>query len=196
MGDGLLLPNKAEAFAIGTHLNAMFGVADFPRTKMTIRMLQVVYPELLVYDAGANGNKKRKSALRFAGWLLTSDIDFTHGGMHGYPANKFHRWLRWLTWIDRHKPNNTVVEQLDQADRATTLAEEPGQAIIETINQALASTVADANIEFGWGPSTAADPDLKVTVKRYAPDYKILVLSKRENQIPAGIVNNEDDELP
>lgn len=194
MGDGLTMPSKADAFVIGTHLNEMFDAAHFPTTKTTITTLQGIYPELLVFNDKDGGNKKRKSALRFAGWLLTSDIDFTAGTTKPYPEKKFIKWLRWLTWIDRHKPNGTVVEQLDAANTATTLKEEPAQAIMSTITQALASGTNGVNIHFHWKASQGAEPDLQVTVKRIDPDYTISVISKQN--AANSIKDNEDDELP
>jgi len=197
MGKGVDTPSKAEASVIGTHLNEMFDATGFAQTKATIVALQKIYPDLLKFDANATGNRRRKSGLRFAGWLLTSDIDFSRG-MPGseYPARKFVKWLRWLTWIDRHPPPNTMVEQYDQAGHAIALAEKPAQAIMGTMLAALQSPVAGVNIMFEWEEASTTAPQLKVAVKRVAPNFVISVRSRPERLLEGDFKDNDDDNLP
>jgi hypothetical protein len=194
MGEGLILPNKADARTIALHLNAMFCVDAFPQTRDAYRALKIINPDFLTFDVNATGNSKRKRSLRFAAWVLTSDIKFNHPGPKGYPAKRFKLWLRWLTWIERHQTTASV-NQVDQNGTISTLNEKAPQAIINTMVEAFESTAANVNIAFDWDKAGAGDPALGVWVRRIAPDYQIHVVSKREQDLPAGIKDNEDDEF-
>ena len=101
--------SKTSGATILTSLNSMFGT-KMAETRLRYGMLNTLYPNFLVFLADQTDRHAwRKRTLRHAGFLLTSEVDFTHTG-HPFPAKNFKKWLKWLTWLQMMPPANATVK--------------------------------------------------------------------------------------
>lgn len=186
MGEGFL-PTAADGRIVAKHLRGMFSEKGLPTTRDTYDKLKSVYDDLLTYDNTATGNSRRKRSLRYAAWLMTSDIDFKDK-TSPYPAKKFKAWLRWLTWVERFPPRKSVVT-IDSA----LSKERPAEAIIRTLSDALQNKQVKS-VDLEWAHAGDNDPELTITVTRRLPEYKISISSRSEKDL-VQISDNEDDDL-
>jgi len=71
--------------------------------------------------------------LRYAGWLLTSEVDFNppHVSLP-FPAKNFKKWLRCLTWHQLRPPANATVKVNNVVVRVA-----PAEAIMTTLGSAV-----------------------------------------------------------
>jgi hypothetical protein len=183
MGNGF---TRIEATTVLGSINDMFG-GNMAATRAKYTHLRYVYPEFLEFTPDTSDRHKwRKRTLRFAGMLLTSEIDFT-ASAHPYPGKNFKRWLRWLTWLQVMPPANAQVK-IDGVVTNTA----PAQAIMDTIKLALDNP--NGEVRFNWDEDAGV---MKVDIKRAgAPIYEISVRSKKERDIPSGHNDNDEDSLP
>jgi len=181
MGNGL---SRAVGTTILTSLNEIFGT-NMSQTQLKYGMLNTLYPNFMVYTADtSNRHVWRKRTLRYAGWLLTSEVDFNppHAG-HPFPAKNFKKWLRWLTWLQVMPPANATVTVNDVVVRTA-----PAEAIMSTLKAALEDP-AQAPVSFSW----TEGPTLAVTVMRAPGNYSISVTSLKEIDITNAHDDDEDD---
>jgi hypothetical protein len=191
MGEGFL-PSQYDASAITSHLNAMFSKDGIRQTRTRFLVLKAMYPILLEYKENEVHNSKRKRSLRYAAWLLMSDIDFANVDKP-YPAKNFRAWLRWLTWLERHTPADVAVT----VDGGQLNAEKPAEAILKTLRRALEdSDDNDVTVAFKWDPPPPGGKELVVITRRQPPAYEIRVQSRPADDLPTTIGDNEDDEFP
>jgi hypothetical protein len=179
MGNGLV---GAAAKTTLYSLNKLFQ-DKIKDTRTNYGYLKTVYPELLEFTVqGSDLHGWRKSTLRYAAWLLTSEVDFAASTHLPYPANSFKQWLRWLTWVQSLDAKDATVI-ID----STLTNQPPAQAILDTVKMAL----QDANgvIAFEWLHDKT---QFKVETTRKSPNYTITVTCKGENEAPSN--KNDDDE--
>ena len=182
MGNGI---SRAVGTTILTSLNEIFG-ANLSETRLKYGMLKTLYPNFLVYTSDTSDRHVwRKRTLRYAGWLLTSEVDFNppHAG-HPFPAKNFKKWLRWLTWLQTNPPANATVTVNGVA--TTTVA--PAEAILTTLRLALEDSSPNP-VTFGWTEGAS----LVVKVVQQPGTYSIDVTSIKEGDITNGHDNDEDD---
>jgi hypothetical protein len=150
-----------------------------------------VFPNFLIYTNSSDRRVWRKRTLRHAGWLFTSDLDFTSKTIP-YPAREFANWLKWLTWLQTAAGDVNVL-----VSGVTTHNDEtPAQAIMGTLKIALEDK-ADHAVQFAWSEPTGNDT-LTVNVNRTPGKYKIEVISidAANGNIAAIGDNDEDQHLP
>ncbi len=183
MGNGFTI---VEAATTLTSLNSMLN-QDVGRTRDKYNHLKAVFPDFLRYtDDTSDRRIWRLRTLRFAGLLLTADIDF-RSSAHPFPGRNFKRWLRWLTWLQvMPDPATVLINSVPVG--GTPDAEHPAQAVMETIRLTLEDPNGKCRCE--WGERAA----MVVEVGRRSPNYSITVWSKKEQDV-GGPHDNDEDEL-
>jgi hypothetical protein len=177
MGNGFTVK---EADTTLTSLNHMLN-DDVTKTRDKFMHLKAVFPDFLKYtDDTSDRRKWRLRTLRFAGLLLTADIDF-RSSAHPFPGRNFKRWLRWLTWLQVMPDPATVM--INGAPEAV----HPAEAVMETIRLTLEDPNGRCRCE--WGERAA----MVVEVGRRSPNYAITIWSKKEQDVGGPHDNDEDD---
>lgn len=181
MGNGI---SRKVGTTILTSLNEIFGV-KIGEAQMKYGMLKTLYPNFLVYLADQSDRHVwRRRTLRYAGWLLTSEVDFNPPHVsHPFPAKNFKKWLKWLTWLQLRPPANAIVTVNDVVVRMA-----PAEAIMSTLRMALEDP-AQTPVAFRWTEGAA----LVVNVMQQPGNYMISVTSLKEADIASGHDNDEDD---
>lgn len=183
MGNGI---SRKAGTTILTSLNEIFG-SNMDQTRLRYGMLKTLFPNFLVFTSDTSDRHVwRKRTLRFAGWLLTSEVDFNppHAG-HPFPAKNFKKWLRWLTWLQVMPPANAVVTV-----NGATVQIAPAEAILTTLRMALEDS-AGGGVQFAWTEGAT----LLVDVVQRSGSYSIGVTSIKEGDITNGNDNDEDGGL-
>lgn len=141
-------------------LNDLFSKENIGSTKDQVEKLRNYYPGLLHRKANAPGSPARQRTLRFAAWLLTSNVTFIDTDLS---AKNFSTWLRWLTWLKKERPK-------------------AHNDIRNAIEENFAAATADLlPMKFIW-TKAATEEDFSYTIKkvpRVNPDhYEISVTAK------------------
>lgn len=181
MGNGI---SRTVGTTILTSLNEIFG-SNMAETRLKYGMLKTLYPNFLVFtDDRTDRHVWRKRTLRYAGFLLTSEVDFSppHAG-HPFPAKNFKKWLRWLTWLQTNPPANATVT-VNGMPKVIA----PAEAILTTLRLALEDSVVSP-VQFSW----TEGPALVVKVRQQPGNYSIDVTSIKEGDVTNGHDNDEDD---
>jgi len=182
MGNGF---TRKEATTVLTSLNDLFS-GQMADTRSKYVHLKAVFPGFLQYtDDNTDRRVWRLRTLRYAGLMLTADIDF-NSSVHPYPGKNFKRWLRWLTWLQLMPGRADVWIDSAHSD------DPPAKAIMETVRLALEDP--SGVVAFDWSEVNGA---MRVEIKRAgAPNYEIKVWSKEEHGVPGGHHDNDEDDLP
>lgn len=185
MGNGV---PRQVATTVLTSLNSMFGAKNMTVMQQKYVMLNSLYPDFLSFTADTTDRHVwRKRTLRHAGWLLTSEVDFT-SHTHVYPGKNFKKWLKWLTWVQ-----TLQVTQASVTINGQPSAEPPARAIMDTLKAALEDKAADG-IGFDWSEKSTGL--MTVAVDQRPGRYGISVQSIQATGISNIEDNDEDDNLP
>jgi hypothetical protein len=191
MGDGLIGPNATAANAIVASLNKMFENPTLVTTTVpNINALRQLYPSMLsTANPNDHDRTKRQRGLRFAGWLMTSDIEFSPPGLqNAYPATEFKTWLKWLNWVDRFPNKFTVFVGKDAQGNWIPSNEQAADAIITTINLAIAGP---STIGFEWNDNSAGGATM---IQILRGPFQIKVFSPDANSAMDNQGHKVDDE--
>lgn len=122
MGDLLAVH---DAMTVTNSLNKLFG-PDLDDTYEKVQKIRKIHSNFLNPSAG-NAHHKRRQTLRFAGFLLTDEVEFDGQ----YPARKFKQWMKWLTWIQEKGNTGTVTFN------GAPSTEKPSKLILDALVYAL-----------------------------------------------------------
>lgn len=93
----------ATALVAGNKLNDLFNAGNIKNTKARVESLRTNgFPGLLKKKTAMSVAPARQRTLRFAAWLLTSDVTFLNSNKDPSKGN-FRDWLRWLTWLKKER---------------------------------------------------------------------------------------------
>jgi hypothetical protein len=189
MGDGVVNLSSKGAKAVVVSLNDMFGANGIKTTAANFSALSKLYPQLLQYDPKQTDPRKvRQSTLRFAAWVLTSDVVFSGPNVNTlYPADKFIKWLKYCRWLDVSNEAKMPVTLNGQDP-----GQPPAQVIANTLYTALTAKTP-IPVAFGWDE----DPDVKatsleVTCDPKNPPFVIDVTSPKADDIQ---INDDGDDF-
>lgn len=86
----------------GAGLTEMFNATNIRATRDRVNGLRTYFPGLLrSRDTAPPNTPTRQMTLRFAAWLLTSDIVYSPDDPS---RGNFRDWLKWLTYLKKHHP--------------------------------------------------------------------------------------------
>jgi len=195
MGAGL---SRVVVTTVLHSLNTIFDSQNIGDLKKQYKALKDLYPTFMSYTPpGGDRHDWRKSTLRYAAWLLTSEVDVAYEkdtNVPAYPGQNFRKWLKWLTWVQMLDPNDAVVT-ITPAPPKGSPATPPAKAILDTLTLALQDP-AKHGVHFLW---TEVDPgdQMAVTVDQTPGSYTVSVASIRSDNIVANVSNDDEDkQLP
>jgi hypothetical protein len=170
-------------------LNDLFGTANMPSLQQKYQMLKTLYPNFMSFTADKSDRHIwRKRTLRHAGWLLTSEVDFTapHGA---YPGSNFVKWLKWLTWVH----TLTTADATVKINGTVVAGIPPAKAIMDTLEAALEDGT-QSGVVFSWTEKSVGQ--MTVTVDQRSGHYSVAVESIQATGIGGHPDNEEDASLP
>jgi hypothetical protein len=178
-------------------LNTMFDSNHIGSLKQKYQTLKGLYPSFMSYTPpGGDRHVWRQSTLRYAGWLLTSEVDVTSetvAKVPDYPGQNFIKWLKWLTWMQMLGPNDAIVTIIPAPPKGTPAAP-PAKAILDTLNLALQDAAANG-VHFKW-TEIAVGGQMTVSVNQTPGNYSVTIVSIRADNVANASDNDEDTQLP
>jgi hypothetical protein len=185
MGNGV---PRVVANTTLTSLNTMFNQTNMPSLQLKYQKLKALYPSFMTYSASqADRHIWRQSTLRYAGWLLTSEVDVASAA-HPYPGRSFVMWLKWLTWVQTLGPNDAGVTINGAAAQIP-----PAKAILDMLKAALEDQ-AQSPVLFNWAERAVGL--MTVAVDQKPRPYGVAVHSIQAAGIAGHLDNEEDSGLP
>lgn len=164
---------RATAVAAGNKLNDLFNSANVATTKTRVDTLRANgFPGLLRKKNGNPPAPARQRTLRFAGWLLTSDVAFIDTDPS---KGNFRDWLRWLTWLKKERKT---------AHNRIRNAIEENMARANPVPMVFRWTPAESEQDFNLELRTPTDFPMD-------PHYEITVTAKDGTNVH--VANDEDD---
>jgi hypothetical protein len=193
MGAGLPL---GAAVAVVNSLNGLFYPGqNIHDLKSKYKALQGLYPTFMSYRSlladGSNRHDWRKSTLRYAGWLLTSEIILSSSivpGTPDYPGQTFIKWLKWLTWIQTFGAGSATVTVVPALPTGSAVPA-PAEAILNTLTLALNDPNDNNSVSFQWTQGS----QLIVAVNQTPGQYAISVTSVNADDPSVNASDDDED---